>query len=111
MSIMHAEWRDRLKHWQRTLKDDLYVPLGAFTWEAFRTMEHLSPQQAQEGNFEPVQTGFTLGKDLGILLDALLHHPSERSGRQTDRDEAGAGRGIHDFRQRAGSSALTALPG
>ena len=59
MSIMHAEWRDRLKHWQRTLKDDLYVPLGAFSWEAFRTMEHLSPQEAQAGNFEPVQTGYT----------------------------------------------------
>ena len=83
MSIMHAEWRDRLKHWQRTLKDDLYVPLGAFTWEAFRTMEHLSPQQAQEGNFEPVQTGFTWGKTWEYCwMRSSITLPKEAEGKR-----------------------------
>ena len=28
MKVMHSEWKDRVKHWMRTLKDDLYQPLG-----------------------------------------------------------------------------------
>ena len=83
MSIMHAEWRDRLKHWQRTLKDDLYVPLGAFSWEAFRTMEHLSPQEAQAGNFEPVQTGYTWGRTWEYCwMRSSITLPAEAEGRR-----------------------------
>lgn len=62
MSIMQAEWRGRLGHWMRTLKDDFYRPVGEITWEAFTTMEHLSPIQAQNGTFMPVQPGFVWGK-------------------------------------------------
>ena len=43
MKLMHSEWRDRIAHWIRTLKEDLYLPLGELEWEAFRTGEHLSP--------------------------------------------------------------------
>lgn len=28
MTYMHSEWKDRLAHWMRTLKQDLYLPLG-----------------------------------------------------------------------------------
>lgn len=28
MKVMHSEWRDRVKHWTRTLKEDFYEPLG-----------------------------------------------------------------------------------
>ncbi|MBD5460225.1 MAG: alpha-mannosidase, partial [Lachnospiraceae bacterium] len=62
MKLMHSEWRDRIRHWIRTLKDDLYEPLGEISWEAFRTMEYLTPKQAQQGAFEPVSPGFTWGK-------------------------------------------------
>ena len=49
MGIMSSEWRGRLQHWMRTLKDDFYRPLGEISWEAFRTMEHLSQEEAMNG--------------------------------------------------------------
>ncbi len=63
MKLMHSEWQDRVKHWIRTLKDDFYEPLGEISWEAFTTMEYLTPQEAQEGDFAPVGPGFTWGKE------------------------------------------------
>ena len=62
MGIMSAEWSGRLQHWLCTLKDDFYRPLGTISWEAFRTMEHLSPEEAMKGQFELVEPGFTWGK-------------------------------------------------
>lgn len=62
MGIMSSEWRGRLQHWMRTLKDDFYRPLGEISWEAFRTMDHLSQEEAMNGPFEPVEPGFTWGK-------------------------------------------------
>ena len=61
MKVMHSEWSGRIKHWIRTLKDDFYEPLGEFRWEAGRTMEHLSPEEAAGMAFTPVQPGFTWG--------------------------------------------------
>ena len=49
MKLMHSEWQDRVKHWVRTLRDDFYEPLGEIRWEAFRTMDHLSPEEALQG--------------------------------------------------------------
>lgn len=63
MSIMHSEWADRVRHWTRTLKDDFYQPLGEIEWAACRTMEQLSVEEALRQNFEPVETGFTWGKE------------------------------------------------
>ena len=50
MKLVHSEWKDRVKHWMRTLKDDLYEPLGEISWEAFPTMEYLTPEEAQKGH-------------------------------------------------------------
>lgn len=63
MKLMHSEWQDRVKHWIRTLKDDFYEPLGEISWEAFTTMEYLTPQEAQEGDFALVGPGFTWGRE------------------------------------------------
>lgn len=49
MKVMHSEWKDRVKHWMRTLKDDLYQPLGEISWEAFPTMEYLTSEEALKG--------------------------------------------------------------
>lgn len=62
MKLMHSEWKDRVAHWMRTLKDDFYEPLGEITWEAFRTMEYLTPEDALKQTFEPVDPGYTWGK-------------------------------------------------
>lgn len=61
MKVMHSEWRDRVKHWTRTLKEDFYEPLGEISWEAFPTMEQLSYEEAMKGDFTPVAPGFTWG--------------------------------------------------
>ena len=62
MKLMHSEWQDRVKHWVRTLRDDFYEPLGEIRWEAFRTMDHLSPEEALQGHFTSVEPGFIWGK-------------------------------------------------
>lgn len=61
MKVMCSEWKDRVRHWMRTLKEDLYEPLGEISWEAFPTMEQLSCEEALKGAFAPVEPGFTWG--------------------------------------------------
>lgn len=61
MKLMHSEWQGRIGHWLRTLKDDFYQPLGEIALEAYRTMEQLSFEEAQEKAFTPVEPGFTWG--------------------------------------------------
>ncbi len=61
MKVMHSEWEGRIKHWIRTLKDDFYEPLGEISWEAFRTMDYFSLEEAMGKDFEPVKPGFTWG--------------------------------------------------
>lgn len=48
--LMKSEWRDRISHWVRTLKDDFYKPLGEIQWEAFRTNEQLSLGEAKKSS-------------------------------------------------------------
>ncbi len=59
--LMKSEWRDRISHWVRTLKDDFYQPLGEIQWEAFRTNEQLSLGEAKKEQFISVKPGFTWG--------------------------------------------------
>ena len=47
MNVMHSEWRGRINHWLRTLKDDFYEPIGEFKWEAARLMDFV----LKVGNF------------------------------------------------------------
>ena len=54
MKLMHSEWKDRVRHWVRTLQDDFYEPLGEIRWEAFRTMDHISPEEALQKEFTAV---------------------------------------------------------
>lgn len=61
MAILNSVWTDRVQHWLRTLKADFYRPLGRIELEAFRTMEHLPYEEAQQRKYTPVKTGFTWG--------------------------------------------------
>ena len=61
MPLMTPEYRDRLKHWQRVLSQDFYHPLGDIVFEGFTTMEHLTPEQALQGDFQPVPVGLEWG--------------------------------------------------
>jgi alpha-mannosidase len=62
MNVMHSEWRDRIAHWIRTLKDDFYEPLGEIKWEAARTMEELPFDELGSLSFKSVEPGYTWGK-------------------------------------------------
>ena len=59
---MHPEWQARLAHWLRTLKDDLYTPLGALPVEAFTTARQLTPGEAMQGAFAPMLPGERWGR-------------------------------------------------
>ena len=62
MKYMHSEWERRLRHWLETLGKDLYIPLGPIEVEAFLTMEHLTPVQAEKGSFAPMAPGSAWGR-------------------------------------------------
>ena len=40
MKTMTSEYRDRVRHWLRVLKDDLYTPLGEISFEDSRNDQH-----------------------------------------------------------------------
>lgn len=61
MKTMTSEYRDRVRHWLRVLKDDLYTPLGEISFEAARTMDELSYEDSAKLNYTKVAPGFTWG--------------------------------------------------
>ena len=83
MSIMHSEWTGRLNHWIRTLKDDLYLPLGEIKWSMFRTMDELSLEEAKKGSYEPVNPGYVWGKKYEYgWLRGVVTIPEEADGKR-----------------------------
>ena len=62
MDIMHSEWQARLDNWLTILKKELYTPIGEITWEAFKTKDYLTPEQAAASAFEPVSPGYSWGE-------------------------------------------------
>ena len=62
MDIIHSEWKVRINNWIAVLKRELYMPIGEITWEAFRTQDYLTPEQAAKADFEPVRPGYTWGE-------------------------------------------------
>lgn len=61
MEVLSPEWKGRIEHWIRVLKEDFYEPLGEISWSAYRTMAQISPDEVIEKEFMPVATGFTWG--------------------------------------------------
>ena len=59
---MIPEYKDRLKHWIRTLEKDFYEPLGVIPMEYFTTEAMLTPEQAQSHAFAPAHKGLEWGK-------------------------------------------------
>lgn len=62
VEILNSEWKDRIEHWLRTLRQDFYAELGEITWEAFRTRNQLKLDAVAEESFIPVETGFFWGE-------------------------------------------------
>lgn len=84
MGIMSSEFRDRLGHWERTLKDDFYTPLGAVDFEGFTTMAHLKPEEAAASDaFAPVPRGQEWGRTWEYMwLRARVVLPEEARGQR-----------------------------
>ena len=61
MKYMHSEWQRRLDHWMKTLREDLYLPLGPIELEGFFTMDQLSMEEAMKGDFVPMEPGTKWG--------------------------------------------------
>ena len=61
MCLLHSEYRDRLAHWQRVLASDFYRPLESIQFDGFTTMRHLTPGQAAQGPFCPMEEGTAWG--------------------------------------------------
>ncbi len=62
MDIMHSEWSARIENWIDVLKQELYEPIGEIKWSAYTTKDYLTPEEAQKGDFKPVEPGFTWGE-------------------------------------------------
>ncbi len=62
MNIITTEWKDRIQHWIKCLGFDFYQPMGEIKWEACRTMEQLSYDEAMQLPFTAVEPGFTWGE-------------------------------------------------
>lgn len=83
MAIMHSEWTARLRHWIRTIKTDLYLPLGTIDWSMFTTMDELSVEEALQGDFKPVAPGYTWGKKYEYgWLKGQVTLPKEAEGKR-----------------------------
>ena len=63
MNVLSSEWRDRIGHWLRTLKDDLYEPLEEIRFEAACTMEYLTPEEAGKLPLVKAEPGFSWGRE------------------------------------------------
>ena len=83
MGIMHSEYRDRINHWIRTLKEDFYTPAGTLDWEVFKTMEQLSFEEAGERTYERVEPGYTWGDTYEYAwFRTKLTLPEETAGKR-----------------------------
>lgn len=81
MSLLHSEYKDRLTHWQRVLADDLYRPVGEIAFDGFTTMQHLTPEQAAQGDFHPIATGTPWGHTWEYMwCRARITLPAETAG-------------------------------
>jgi len=55
------EWRRRVEHWQKTIPQLFYRPLGTVALKAFFTHEQLTQRQARKKRFRPISTGTAWG--------------------------------------------------
>ena len=95
MGIMHSEYRDRINHWIRTLKEDFYTPVGTLNWEVFKTMGAAELRGSRRRNVRESGTGIYMGEDLRICV---VSHHTFTAGRNRGKESCTglmSGRRIH----------------
>ena len=81
MGIMNSEYRDRLTHWIRSLRDDFYHPLGKISFEYFTTMDYLRPEEAAQREFTPAPEQMVWGHSWEYMwLKACVTLPEDSAG-------------------------------
>ena len=87
MALLHSEYKDRLAHWQRVLAADLYRPVGEIRFEGFFSMQHLTPGEAAQGEFRPLEEGMPWGHTWEYLwCRACVTVPEEAQGQTVAMD-------------------------
>ena len=82
MSLMSSEYKARLDHWQRVLIQDFYQSLGNISFDGFCTMKHLSPAEAEKGDFVSMPEGTEWGHSWEYLwLRSSVTVPEEADGK------------------------------
>ena len=59
---MNAEYKDRVEHWIRTLRDDFYEPVGEIHFAAHTTMEQIPLSDAEKLEYRQVEPGWKWGR-------------------------------------------------
>ena len=83
MKYMHSEWRERLEHWDNTLSQDVYRPMGDIRFEGCLTMDHLSLEEAKTLDYQPMPPGTRWGRTFQYCwLRADITLPPEAAGKR-----------------------------
>ena len=83
MKYMHSEWRERLEHWDNTLRQDIYRPMGDIRFEGCLTMDHLSLEEAMSLDYQPMPPGTRWGKTFQYCwLRTEVTLPPEAAGKR-----------------------------
>ena len=81
MKLMSNEYMGRLRHWQRTIQQDFYMPVQPIAFEGFTTMAQLSVEEASQGRFAPILEGFRWGHTWEYMwVRATVEIPTECTG-------------------------------
>ena len=81
MQLMSNEYQGRLKHWQRTIQQDFYMPVQQIHFEGYVTMDQLTLEEAAKGPFQPIPEGFQWGHTWEYMwLRATVEIPQECAG-------------------------------
>jgi alpha-mannosidase len=56
------EWQHRIQRWQEALWQCFYLPLGSVALSGHTTFDHLTYEQALQGEFKPIQPGTVWGR-------------------------------------------------
>ncbi|MDD5672908.1 MAG: glycoside hydrolase family 38 C-terminal domain-containing protein [Chitinivibrionales bacterium] len=78
-----AEWRKRIDHWRRELKNHFYRQLGTVDMGVFFTLDRLQAQEAGQKTFRPIACGDTWGKKWEYAwFKGALKLPAETAGKR-----------------------------
>ena len=83
MKIMTDEYRDRLRRWTEALRQDLYLPLETISFEAAKTFDQLSLEEAGKLDYKSVSEGYTWGDQWEYCwMRSKITLPKEAEGKR-----------------------------